>query len=88
MTLTINLPPELEDFAKREVAAGRAASLEEVVAAGVRLLEARQREEQEAVEWLRFEVQRGMESGEPRELDMDDVIRRGRARWERAPKVG
>jgi putative addiction module CopG family antidote len=88
MSVTVNLPPELEAFAKQEVAAGRAASVEEVVAAGVRLLEVRQRADREAIEWLQFEIRKGLESGEPVELDIEDVIGRGRARWESTPKVG
>lgn len=44
--MAIHLPPEIEASIQQQIVSGRYASIEEVVVAGVRLLEARDRKRQ------------------------------------------
>lgn len=74
--LELKLPAKLEKFVAAQVEQGtyrtRAAAIVAAVASEQR------RTEQRA--WLRTEIQKGLDSGPAEPLDMDDVIRRGRAR--------
>jgi antitoxin ParD1/3/4 len=73
------LPPDLEQFMKQELAAGKYASREELVAEAVRLL----RECKRRVKELREEILPALERldhGEGEPLDAEDIKARGMKR--------
>ncbi|WJH39158.1 type II toxin-antitoxin system ParD family antitoxin [Aliirhizobium terrae] len=75
--VTIGEP--LASFVDNEVESGRFASPDEVVAAGLRLLE----EEQQKLEKLRELLIEGENSGEPRHVDRDEFLARMREKHAR-----
>jgi antitoxin ParD1/3/4 len=78
MTLNVSLTPHLEQFIHDTVSSGRYQSASEVVRTALRLMEDRERQRQPKLEWLRQEVQKGLDSGPPTPLDMDEIKRFGR----------
>jgi antitoxin ParD1/3/4 len=70
------LGDHFREFAQRKVREGRYASTSEVVRAGLRLLEA----EEEKIDALRRAIQKGLDSGPPRELDIEKFLADRRAR--------
>lgn len=87
MAVNVNLTPELEVLVRDKIASGRYKSESEVVCDALRLMEARDQEYQSRLEWLRREVQAGIDSGMlPGELDVEDIKRRGRERLEQLRK--
>jgi antitoxin ParD1/3/4 len=80
MTMNVSLTPHLEEFVHDTVASGRYQSASEVVRTALRLLEEQERERQAKLEWLRQEIQKGLDSGPATPLDMDEIKRLGRAR--------
>jgi putative addiction module CopG family antidote len=66
------LPPDLQDFVDRELATGRYQSKEEIVVAGLRLL---QRDRQEALEGIR----EGLAESERGEgIPLDEAVSRSK----------
>ena len=80
MTLNVNLTPELEAIVRAKVASGRYGSASEVVRDALRLMETRDQEHDARLQWLRREIQAGIDSGDAGELDMKEIKRRGRER--------
>ena len=83
--MTLSMPPDLDAFVHRTVAAGIYESEEAVVVAGLRLLQERERR----LEELRNELRPALEEldrGEGKPLDIEDVIRRGEERYARRQK--
>jgi antitoxin ParD1/3/4 len=80
MTLNVNLTPELEALVRNKVTSGLYGSASEVVRDALRLMEARDREYEAKLDWLRRELQAGVDSGDAGELDMQAIKRRGRER--------
>lgn len=74
--IPVQLPAELERFVADQVQQGKYASSEAAIVAAVD--RERRRAEQHA--WLAFEIQKGLDSGPAGELDMEEIIRRGRVR--------
>ncbi len=74
--IPVKLPAELERFVTDQVKQGNYASPEAAIVAAVD--RERRRAEQHA--WLAAEIQRGLDSGPASELDMEEIIRQGRAR--------
>jgi putative addiction module CopG family antidote len=72
------LPPDLADFVTQQVGSGRYESEADVLAEGLRLLRERQRRITELQAEINPALER-LEKGEGRELDVEDVIRRGLA---------
>jgi antitoxin ParD1/3/4 len=72
----LKLPAALEEFVASQVREGAYRSREAAIVAAV--LHQKRRSEQLA--WLRSEVQKGLDSGPAGELDINQVIRRGRRR--------
>jgi antitoxin ParD1/3/4 len=67
----ISLDEPLDRFVDEQVESGRFASPQDVVEAGLRLLE----EDQRKLEWLRQALIEGENSGEPRTLDREEFKR-------------
>jgi antitoxin ParD1/3/4 len=85
--MVINLPPDLDAFVHQQIEAGRYESVEMVIIAALRLLQEHERK----LEELRAELRPALESldrGEGIPLDMEDIIRRGRARLAAEGKLG
>ena len=72
----LKLPPALQKFVAAQVEEGAYRSAEAAIIGAV--LKEKRRAEQRS--WLRAEIQKGLDSGPATELDMKDVVRRGRAR--------
>jgi antitoxin ParD1/3/4 len=67
---SVLLSDHFRDFAERKVREGRYSSTSEVVRAGLRLLEA----EEEKIDALRREIQKGIDSGPGEPFDFDEFI--------------
>jgi putative addiction module CopG family antidote len=72
----LKLPAALEEFVDSQVREGAYRSREAAIVAAV--LHQKRRGEQLA--WLQSEIQKGLDSGPAGELDINQVIRRGRRR--------
>jgi antitoxin ParD1/3/4 len=62
--MNILLPAELENFVQERIASGRSRSAEEVIAAGLRLLQEQDENALTALEELRAKIAVGMEQAE------------------------
>jgi putative addiction module CopG family antidote len=74
--IPVKLPAALQRYVSNQVKQGAYASPEAAIVAAVE--ERRRREKQRA--WLSTEIQKGLDSGPAGTLDIEDVIRRGKAR--------
>ena len=72
----LKLPAALEEFVASQVREGAYSSRKAAIVAAV--LHQKRRSEQLA--WLQSEIQKGLDSGPAGELDINQVIRRGRRR--------
>ena len=72
----LKLPAALEEFVASQVREGAYSSRKAAIVAAV--LHQKRRSEQLA--WLQSEIQKGLDSGPAGELDISQVIRRGRRR--------
>lgn len=75
-TPSLKLPAILEKFVATQVEEGAYRSRKAVIVAAV----AGEKRRAEQRSWLRAELQQGVESKSAGQLDIEDVIRRGRAR--------
>jgi putative addiction module CopG family antidote len=66
--MALSLPPELQQFADRQLASGKYASMDEILLAGLQALVDRERIYQGRFEELRSEVLLGAEEAERGEL--------------------
>lgn len=78
-TRNINLTPEMDKFVDAKIQSGQYANASEVLRAGLRALEADERESQARLEALRTAVQAGIDSGPAK----GDPIGRLRSRIQR-----
>jgi antitoxin ParD1/3/4 len=78
--MNVSLTKELEQFVQAKVDSGLYYSASEVIREGLRLLQERDMLQQMKLQAIRAEIQKGIDSGEPTPLDMEDVIRRGKQR--------
>ena len=72
----VKLPSALEKFVASQVRESTHRSREAAIVAAV----SHQKHRAEQLAWLQSEVQKGLDSGPATELDIEDVIRRGRRR--------
>lgn len=87
-SMNVSLTPEHEKFIKDAVASGNYATQSEVVREGLRLLQQRQREDDEALAALKAQLQRGVEQAERGEfVDPQEVFRTARDIIERHRKA-
>jgi putative addiction module CopG family antidote len=75
-TTAVKLPAALEKFVESQVREGTYRNREAAIVAAVS--QQKRRSEQRA--WLQSEIQKGLDSGQTGELDIENVIRRGRRR--------
>jgi antitoxin ParD1/3/4 len=75
-TAAVKLPAALEKFVASQVREGTYRSREAAIVAAVQ----HQKRRSEQLAWLQSEIQKGLDSGPAGELDIENVIRRGRRR--------
>jgi len=75
-TTAVTLPTALEKFVDSQVREGTYRNREAAIVAAVS--QEKRRSEQRA--WLQSEIQKGLDSGPTGELDIENIIRRGRRR--------
>jgi len=75
-TTAVTLPAALEKFVDSQVREGTYCNREAAIVAAVS--QEKRRSEQRA--WLQSEIQKGLDSGPTGELDIENIIRRGRRR--------
>ncbi|MDD2901120.1 MAG: type II toxin-antitoxin system ParD family antitoxin [Syntrophales bacterium] len=78
--MNISLTPQLEELVRKKVESGRYGSASEVMRAALRLLEERDRLQSLRLEELREEIRKGLASGEPTPLNVEEIKARGRKR--------
>ena len=78
--MNVSLTPDLERYIQEKVDAGRYRSSSEVVREALRLLEEKDQEREQRLAILRNEIQRGVDSGASRPLNMKEVIAKGKSR--------
>jgi antitoxin ParD1/3/4 len=83
--MNISLTPELEKFITDRVQSGMYHSSSEVVREALRLLREQQMFKESKLAELKQEIQKGEDSGPSKELDIEDVIRRGKKRLTNQP---
>jgi antitoxin ParD1/3/4 len=84
--MNISLTPQLEDLVKKKVESGLYSSASEVMREALRLLEERDRLHALRLEELRAEIIRGLESGDPTPLHIQEIKARGRRHLTAAQK--
>ena len=80
--MDLSLPPELEDLVLRKVESGSYSSVSEVVAEALWLLDATDSSRAIRLKQLQTEIQKGLDSVPPSELDFEAIKARGRKRLE------
>jgi len=78
--MNISLTPHFEELVKNKLESGHYHSASEVIRDALRLLEERDQLREIRLAELRKEIQKGIDSGEPTPLDMEDIKARGRQR--------
>lgn len=78
--MNISLTPELEKFITDRVQSGLYNSASEVVREALRLLQEEYLLKEIKLAELKREIQKGRESGSFKELDIEDVVSRGKKR--------
>jgi antitoxin ParD1/3/4 len=84
MILDVSLTPHLEEFIHQTIRSGRFQSASELVRTALRLLEEREHERLARIQWLRGEIQAGLDSGPATPLDVEEIKRLGRLRMREA----
>ena len=75
-TTAVKLPAALEKFVDSQIREGTYRNREAAIVAAV----SQQKRRSEQLAWLQSEIQKGLDSGQTGELDIENVIRRGRRR--------
>ncbi len=78
--MNISLDPHFEALIKAKVNSGLYTSVSEVLREALLLLEERDQLRALRLDELRSEIQKGIDSGEPVPLDMDEIKAKGRQR--------
>ena len=78
--MNVSLTPDLEKYIQEKVDTGRYRSSSEVVREALRLLEEKDQERTERLAALKIEIQKGIDSGPSKPLDMRAVITKARSR--------
>jgi antitoxin ParD1/3/4 len=84
MATSYSIGKHFEAFIERLIASGRYSTASEIIRDGLRLIEEREQSREAKMEWLRVEIQKGLDSGPGREFDSktlaEEVKARGRQR--------
>jgi antitoxin ParD1/3/4 len=82
MATSYSIGKHFEAFIERLIASGRYSTASEIIRDGLRVIEEREQRREAKLEWLRAEIQKGLDSGPAEEVDIkewiEDVKRRGR----------
>jgi antitoxin ParD1/3/4 len=78
--MNVSLTPELEKFVAERVHSGMYHTASEVIREALRLLQEQQQLKELKLIGLKQEIQKGLESGPSKELDIEDLIDRGEQR--------
>jgi len=81
MSTNVSLTSELEQFIQKKVTSGYYASTSEVIRAGLRLLKEQDSLHDARLEILKKEIQKGLKSGKPTPLDMQEIIAEARTKY-------
>ncbi|MGA0595537.1 type II toxin-antitoxin system ParD family antitoxin [Enterovirga sp. CN4-39] len=79
MPSSFSLGPHYDELLNRLVATGRYGSASDAVRHGLRLLQEQERRREAKLDRLRREIEEGIESGAPDELDMESLKQEARA---------
>ena len=89
MPTSVALGAQFEEFVKMQITSGRYNNASEVVRDGLRLLQDQDDLRRAKLEWLRTELQKGLDSGPATALDMSEVKAAGqRLRAKRRAAAG
>ena len=84
MATSYSIGKHFEAFIASLIASGRYSTASEIIRDGLRIIEEREQRREAKLEWLRAEIQKGLDSGPPREFDTktlaEEVKARGRRR--------
>jgi antitoxin ParD1/3/4 len=84
MATSYSIGKHFEAFIESLIASGRYSTASEIIRDGLRMIEEREQDREAKLEWLRAEIQKGLDSGPAEEVDIKewiaDVKRRGRER--------
>jgi antitoxin ParD1/3/4 len=84
MATSYSIGKHFEAFIESLIASGRYSTASEIIRDGLRLIEEREQDREAKLEWLRAEIQKGLDSGPGREFDpkalAEEVKVRGRRR--------
>jgi len=83
--MNVSLTPELEKLVNRKVKSGRYQTASEVVREALRALEERDQFTAHRLAALRKQITKGLRSGMPEALDVDELKRAVRRRMPRTP---
>lgn len=78
--MSVSLTPELEKIVERKIKSGRYQTACEVIREALRALEERDQMAALRLQELRKEIQKGLRSGKPTPLDMEEIKRETRRR--------
>ncbi len=82
--MNVSLTPDLEKYIQEKVDTGRYRSSSEVVREALRLLEEKDQERIQRLAALKTEIQKGVDSGPSKPLDMRAVIAKAKSRKQKA----
>ena len=74
--------PELDSFVEQLIDTGRFTSQSEAVRAALRLLEDKERLRDMKLEALKQKIQKGLDSGPPSTLNIEEIKKAARTAWE------
>lgn len=78
--MNVSLTPHLEEYIQQKVDTGRYRSSSEVVREALRLLEEKDQERGQHLATLKAEIQKGVDSGPSKPLDMKVMIAKAKSR--------
>jgi len=79
MNISLSLPKELVEFLEAKVQSGEYASSSEVVSSALHLLETQDKIGELDIEYLRQAWKEGVESGDYKPFDLEEIQKEGRA---------
>ena len=87
--MNLNLSPDTEAQLKKMLDSGKFESTEQFIQYSLKRYEAEDNlyRDEASVEWLRAEVQKGIDSGEPEPHNIEDIIAEAKGREQGQPKT-